>query len=109
MGWWEEKGKVTVEGLVGELLLLGGAVGLPETILVVAITITIAITIAMAIVIIVTMTIGVPGELGLLGGHVASVLGDKCCAGKLGSPSLPRQWGLQAVLQEHLSSFRTQK
>lgn len=65
--------------------------GLPETILAIDITIVIASAIAIAIAIAVTITIavGVPGELGQLGGHVASAPGYKCYAGKLGSAPLP--------------------
>lgn len=99
MGCWEEKGKDTGDGLAGEPLLLGAAVGLPETILVRAITIARAVTIAIAVAIAIAITIaiaiaspiavGEPGELGRLSRHIASAPRDKCCAGKLGSASQP--------------------
>lgn len=61
--------------------------GLPETIL--AIAIAIVITSAIAIATAIAISVGVPGELGWLGEHIASAPGDKCCAGKLGPASLP--------------------
>lgn len=99
MGCWEEKGKDTGDGLAGEPLLLGAAVGLPETILVSAITfaitvaraiaIAVAVAIAIAIAIASPIAVGEPGELGRLSRLIASAPRDKCCAGKLGSASQP--------------------
>lgn len=95
MSCWEEKGKDIGDGLAGEPLLLGAAVGLPKTILVSAITIARATAIAVAVAIAIAITIaspiaaGEPGELGRLSRRIASAPRDKCCAGKLGCASQP--------------------
>ena len=50
------------DGIVGELLLLGAAVGITKTVLAIAIA------------------VGVPGDLGQLDRYITSAPSDKCCA-----------------------------